>query len=170
MVPGGTWGGGSRFPGSAAQSLAWTRPAGHPLPNGFMALPVPTPQAQNGTPHRVTTFIAAYTSRWLCSLRNHVSSVDRRFQVQRGVGSWGRATTETPLGLALEPVRTRFCAGAGGGAMAAIAQSCGRADLAVAPSQGLATVSVFGPHVAPGVSEGFDRVGLETDTRAAVTS
>lgn len=54
--------------------------------------------------------------------------------------------------------------------MAAVAHSRSPADLAVAPSQGLATLSVFGPHLAPGVSEGLDQVGLETDTRAAVTS
>lgn len=118
----------------------------------------------------MTTFIAAYTSRLPCFLRNHVSGVDRRFQVQRGVGSWERAATETPLGLTLGLVWTWFCAGAGGEAMAAVAHSSGPEDLAVAPSQGLATLSVFGPHPAPRVSEGFDRVGLEMDTRAAVTS
>lgn len=56
--------------------------------------------------------------------------------------------------------------------LAAGALSRGPADLAVAPSQGLATLSIFGLHLALSISEGphrLDQVGLETDTRAPVT-
>lgn len=89
---------------------------------------------------------------------------------------------EAALGLSLGPVLT-FGGGprANFGAMAkvpasrlaALALSRGPTDLVVAPSQGLVTFSVFGPHLAPRVSEGLqrlDQVGLETDPRATVTS
>lgn len=76
---------------------------------------------------------------------------------------------------------TRVGAGAGIGAMGSVATVGlatgvllgGPAHLAVAPSQGLATLSVFGPHLAPRILEGphrLDQVGLETDTRATVAS
>lgn len=76
---------------------------------------------------------------------------------------------------------TRVGAGAGIRAMGSVvtaglaagALSGGPAHLAVAPSQGLATVSVFGPHLAPRILEGphrLDQVGLETDMRATVAS
>lgn len=116
---------------------------------------------------------AGYVLRYMC--------VEWRLQLQRAVGSADGAFTETELGLALWQVMAGLGAGAGIGAMATGAATgllivtalCDPAVLAVASSPALAALSTFGPHLVSKVSAGLqrlDQVGLETETRATVTS
>lgn len=84
------------------------------------------------------------------------------------MGSAAGAIAAAVVGLAPGRVLTGLGAGVGRGVTVAAAGLA-----AVAPSRGFAALSAFGPHLASRVSAGLqqlDQVGLETETRATVTS
>ena len=113
----------------------------------------------------MTSFIVTFSGCWPCSRE---PCVDWRLWVQLAVRSAAGAIAAAVAGLAPGPVPTELGAGVGRGVTVVAAGLA-----AVPPSRGLAALSAFGPHLASSVSVGLqwlDQVGLETETRATVTS
>lgn len=126
-----------------------------PLPSG----------GQRRAAQRMTSFIVTFSGCCPCSGE---PCVDWRLWVQLAVRSAAGAIAAAVAGLAPGPVPTGLGAGVGRGVTVVAAGLA-----AVPPSRGLAALSAFGPHLASSVSVGLqwlDQVGLETETRATVTS
>lgn len=154
--------------------VAWTQPAGCPYPTASLALPARTERL--GPPQQVTSSIAMVAGHVPSESEyqeTFLGSVSRRVPEERRHRSCSRARSRAGADLGWCGSWHRGHGFGGGRGLDSWRDFALPRRLGGRTLEGLETLSVFGSHLAPRISEGrhrLDQVGLETDTRSTVTS